>query len=700
METEDECYVVMEFASGGELIEYIAARNYLTEKEARRFFRQIISAMDHCHLANVVHRDLKLENLLLTGDRNILISDFGLGRTFNPDAEEYMKTFCGTPNYAAVELISGIPYHGVKSDIWAMGVVLYVMMTGKPPFTGENISALYSKIKAVDYKCPDYFSKELKTLLSKMLKKDPKQRVDMDGLRADPWVNFEEVEKPLRIVPKVTENPDPGQISQFIASITKDKEFIIYTIRQHTREGNSVIGANPEKNKTLAKASGRRKSFSATPALAPGAQVTIKAPNSSINEDGEDIVSPLPNKIPSQNPLISAPRPRARRLSMQESSNRPVSMVEAGGKPAAFASPVGIVATALATGSPLLGSGGGGLLSPSGSRRSSSFNPEEILSMQNSGMSRSGSSRGEMSSNTLASSNANSISTTLTPSGSTTFGNRRSRRASINAMVLSADDRSLSVMRRMSVATADQLPANGHTALSGSPVSPSASNLQGPSPGPSSPNLGVSYQRRSSLSPSPSPLRRGVDEGSDDGNGAPRSSNSIAVSQQQMSNTHISNISSRAGSLDDDPAALVKAEEEMAAQMAAINNANLPPSKKEIEDWHKLHRPPKEIRSVRFAFNPRLTSQQAPSTVFQEVHRVLVILQKQFDQRLVFSRPDDHYLLLCKLKTENQDDDVEFEVEVCKIWLLKLHGVRIKRLGGNAFVFKDIYTFFCDLLNI
>ncbi|RKO94681.1 kinase-like domain-containing protein, partial [Blyttiomyces helicus] len=189
METEDECFVVMEYAQGGELIEYIAARNHLSEKEARRYFRQIISAMDHCHMANVVHRDLKLENLLLNGERNILISDFGLGRTFRDDSEELMKTFCGTPNYAAVELISGIPYVGVKSDIWAMGAVLFVMMTGKPPFVGENISALYAKIKAVDYKCPPYFSKGLEMLLSKIFVKDPKARIDLDGIRSDPWVN-------------------------------------------------------------------------------------------------------------------------------------------------------------------------------------------------------------------------------------------------------------------------------------------------------------------------------------------------------------------------------------------------------------------------------------------------------------------------------------------------------------------------------
>ncbi|KAI8844523.1 kinase-like domain-containing protein, partial [Chytriomyces cf. hyalinus JEL632] len=194
METEDECFVVMEYASGGELIEYIAARNYLSEREARKFFRQIISAMDHCHLASVVHRDLKLENLLLNDTKDILISDFGLGRTYDPDVQEYLKTFCGTPNYAAVELISGIPYNGIKSDIWAMGVALYVMMTGKTPFTGATISQLYSKIKAVDYKCPDYFSEDLKVLLAKMLKKDPSKRADMEALRTDPWVNFEEIE--------------------------------------------------------------------------------------------------------------------------------------------------------------------------------------------------------------------------------------------------------------------------------------------------------------------------------------------------------------------------------------------------------------------------------------------------------------------------------------------------------------------------
>ena len=98
----------MQYASGGEMMQYMTVKTLLNEKEARRIFRQLVSGLDQIHKANVVHRDLKLENLLIDDERNILISDFGLGRTFNSDHVHLLKTFCGTPNYAAVELISGI----------------------------------------------------------------------------------------------------------------------------------------------------------------------------------------------------------------------------------------------------------------------------------------------------------------------------------------------------------------------------------------------------------------------------------------------------------------------------------------------------------------------------------------------------------------------------------------------------------------
>lgn len=108
----------------------------------------------------MVHRDLKLENILLSKDKDCLISDFGLGRTFvrESDEDSLMKTFCGTPNYAAVELVSGIPYNGIKSDIWAMGVILYILVSGKRPFAGSTIAVLYQKILNLDYEIYPHFS--------------------------------------------------------------------------------------------------------------------------------------------------------------------------------------------------------------------------------------------------------------------------------------------------------------------------------------------------------------------------------------------------------------------------------------------------------------------------------------------------------------------------------------------------------------
>jgi 5'-AMP-activated protein kinase catalytic alpha subunit len=142
----------MQYASGGEMMQYMTVKSVLTEKEARRIFRQLVSGMIQIHNANIVHRDLKLENLLLDEDRNILISDFGLGRTYHSDQVHLLKTFCGTPNYAAVELISGIPYVGVKSDVWAMGIILYFMNTGTTPFDGATINELYDNIRHVRYR--------------------------------------------------------------------------------------------------------------------------------------------------------------------------------------------------------------------------------------------------------------------------------------------------------------------------------------------------------------------------------------------------------------------------------------------------------------------------------------------------------------------------------------------------------------------
>ncbi|KAJ3215709.1 MAP microtubule affinity-regulating kinase 1 [Dinochytrium kinnereticum] len=684
METEDECYVVMEFASGGELIEYIAARNHLNEKEARRFFRQLISAMDHCHMANVVHRDLKLENLLLTDNKTLIISDFGLGRTFQNDTDEYMKTFCGTPNYAAVELISGIPYIGVKSDIWAMGVVLYVMMTGKPPFTGENISALYSKIKAVDYTCPDYFSSELKALFGKILKKDPKARIDMDGLRTDPWVNMGEDEPPLRVVPKVMGPPTSAQVGQFIASITRDSDCIIYTIRNHMRDGKSINGA-PDKNKqplqrrktSSASLVGPQRRRSSSFAPPPNAQDLRPQPSPSrsvspgsraaiIREDGEDEIGELPARgFNGSGSLPRASRTGGRRLSLLETSKpSPLSnhlstrstqppaptptpsmapdhngSAEMGKKEAPpYQRKRRNTITLLFGGgkedgapsspvSPLFGMGSHARSSteePRGSPTSSAPSTADETS--------SGCLSGPRSSV-----GANGAPTAVLPEVCSTMSmdrrGGRGRRATITTG--NGDDRSLNLMRRMSMVTVGPKEVSPTQSAFDSTTSPSSTIIVG-----------------TTITDSTTSTRERASSG-----------DKMNVSIGGVAETVV-------------------------------------PSKQEIEDWHLMHRPAKEIRAVRYNFSSKTTSTLNPAAIFQEVHRVLLILQRQYDNRIGFSRVDDFYQLNCRLAEPNSENDVEFEVEVCKIWLLKVHGIRIKRLSGSAFVFRDIYASIVDELNL
>jgi len=185
-ETSDLYIVIMEHASGGELFEYIQNRGHVKDKEARKFFNQLISAMDYCHENSVLHRDLKPENLLLDKDKNIKIIDFGFGNTFH--ADRFLETFCGSPFYAAPEMISGKPYHGPEVDVWSMGVILFALLAGRVPFEAKTMPELYAKIKKGEYENSQYFSTSARHLLKGMLTVNPKERLTLRQVKQHPWV--------------------------------------------------------------------------------------------------------------------------------------------------------------------------------------------------------------------------------------------------------------------------------------------------------------------------------------------------------------------------------------------------------------------------------------------------------------------------------------------------------------------------------
>ncbi|XP_064410417.1 5'-AMP-activated protein kinase catalytic subunit alpha-1 isoform X1 [Latimeria chalumnae] len=204
--TPTDIFMVMEYVSGGELFDYICKNGKLDEKESRRLFQQIISAVDYCHRHMVVHRDLKPENVLLDAQMNAKIADFGLSNMMSDG--EFLRTSCGSPNYAAPEVISGRLYAGPEVDIWSSGVILYALLCGTLPFDDDHVPTLFKKICDGIFYTPQYLNPSVITLLKHMLLVDPMKRATIKDIREHEWFKQE--------LPKYLFPEDPAYSSSMI----------------------------------------------------------------------------------------------------------------------------------------------------------------------------------------------------------------------------------------------------------------------------------------------------------------------------------------------------------------------------------------------------------------------------------------------------------------------------------------------------
>lgn len=251
-ETSKALYLVLEYVEGGELFDLLVERGPLPEVEAIKYFRQIILGTAYCHALGICHRDLKPENLLLDSQLNVKLADFGMAALESNG--KLLETSCGSPHYAAPEIVSGLKYHGAASDVWSCGVILFALLTGRLPFDDENIRNLLLKVQAGNFEMPvDEVSREARDLIARMLEVDPMRRISTEKILRHPLLTKYPMSNEDLISEKSLPHPQTGYKS--LGSVRNiDKQILSnLTILWNDRPEEEIVdcllkdGSNPEK---------------------------------------------------------------------------------------------------------------------------------------------------------------------------------------------------------------------------------------------------------------------------------------------------------------------------------------------------------------------------------------------------------------------------------------------------------------------
>jgi tRNA A-37 threonylcarbamoyl transferase component Bud32 len=203
IDTSKSLHLSMEYVGGNSLHGYLKRRpnRRLEEIEAVRLFKQILSAIEYCHSKNVTHRDIKLENILLDENNNIKIIDFGFATCFSHDKK--VKLFCGTPSYMSPEIVCRVEYSGPPADVWALGVLLFVLLCGCYPFKAQHDKELYKKIQYGQFSVPTNISQGARSLITRIMRTNPDKRPSINDILRDSWIISTEFCKTTETVPDV-----------------------------------------------------------------------------------------------------------------------------------------------------------------------------------------------------------------------------------------------------------------------------------------------------------------------------------------------------------------------------------------------------------------------------------------------------------------------------------------------------------------
>uniref|UniRef100_A0A2K6F155 Serine/threonine-protein kinase SIK3 n=1 Tax=Propithecus coquereli TaxID=379532 RepID=A0A2K6F155_PROCO len=640
IETEKTLYLVMEYASGGEVFDYLVAHGRMKEKEARAKFRQIVSAVQYCHQKFIVHRDLKAENLLLDADMNIKIADFGFSNEFTFGNK--LDTFCGSPPYAAPELFQGKKYDGPEVDVWSLGVILYTLVSGSLPFDGQNLKELRERVLRGKYRIPFYMSTDCENLLKKFLILNPSKRGTLEQIMKDRWMNVGHEDDELKpYVEPLPDYKDPRRTELMVSMGYTREEIQDSLVGQRYNEVMATYLLLGYKSSEL-------EGDTITLKPRPSADLTnSSAPSPSHKVQRSVSANPKQRRFSDQaGPAIPTSNSYSKKTQNNNAENkRPEEDRESGRKASSTAkvpaSPLPGMERKKTTPTPSTNS----VLSTSTNRSRNS----PLLERASLGQA---SIQNGKDSLTMPGSRASTASASAAVSAARPRQHQKSMSASVHpnkASGLPPTDSNCEVPRP-SCAPAALAPQRVPVA------SPSAHNISSSGGAPERTNFPRGVSSRSTFHAGQ--LRQVRDQQNLPYGVTPASPSGHSQGRRGASGSIFSKFTSK-----------------FVRRPHVVGGGG---NDKEKEEFREA-----KPRSLRFTWSMKTTSSMEPNEMMREIRKVL-------DANSCQSELHEKYMLLCMHGTPGHEDFVQWEMEVCKLPRLSLNGVRFKRISGTSMAFKNI----------